>query len=164
MKKYVMALCIILLFMTSGCGSSKGVRTQAEADSVIRLSYSEAHDLYSKSMDEFQEIVDDFAQTVEYWNINYDSIKTTEDIAAYEKMWKSLAEKAENIYAELSGNRCPEDYEAKWLAYANCFKKISELSGKCTNLDTDNDNEYTFDEMTSLIKDVSVDIELHPIC
>lgn len=158
MKKYVMVLCIILLFMTSGCGSSKGVRTQAEADSVIRLSYSEAHDLYSKSMDEFQEIVDDFAQTVEYWNINYDSIKTTEDIAAYEKMWKSLAEKAENIYAELSGNRCPEDYEAKWLAYANCFKKISELSEKCTNLDTDNDNEYTFDEMTSLIKDVSVDI------
>lgn len=158
MKRHIIMLSIILVLVISGCGSSKEASTQTGLDSFTRLNYSEAHDLYSKSMDEFQELVDGFAETVEYWNVNYDSIKTAADIADYEQMWERLSKKAEDIYAELSGNHCPEDYEQKWLAYANCFKQISELTRKCTNLDVDNDNEYTFSEMTSLIKDVSADI------
>lgn len=166
-KKAITIVAITLVLLLAGClaiflftpvGQIK-VGVQTETGPFTRLGYSEAHGLYIETLDEFKELLNVFGETIDYWNNNYTNIKTAEDIAAYEKMWGSVSEKAGNIYTELSSNRCPEDHEKKWMEYADCFKQMSELSKKCTNLDANNDNEYTLNEMNSLIKVVAFDIK-----
>lgn len=64
MKRLVIALGVILILITSGCGSSKEVSTKTETSSFTQLGYSEAHDLHIQSMDKFQELVDAFTETM----------------------------------------------------------------------------------------------------
>ena len=116
------------------------------------LSYVSAARLFESELENFYELIYDLNNNLDYYENN--DFTELEIVKTYESIWKNMSDDAKSIYINLTMEAPPELYEDIWYDFAECMEELSNILAKGTNLDTNNDDEYTDDEIVDVITDI----------
>lgn len=164
MKKYFFAmLLIIIMCFVCACGADDsvnesmsvvGVDNDSKKDNshVVRLNNEDATKMFQEEFNKFNNVISGVDSAINYYNDN--DFTTMEDIEAYEAKWESMSDELKMIQSDLTEKRPPKEYEEMWDGFATCMGELSSILAKGTNFNTNNDGQYTGDEMTALLREI----------
>lgn len=126
--------------------SSEQLAKSDEKESIENISQTEANSLLEKAIDRLDELVDDFGEALEYTDFT-----SVEDIQKYETMWEEMSKDAQKIKSMLAEKCPPSSCKEVWDEFSGCMGEISEIIAKGIDMDTNQDGQYSGEEMTELI-------------
>lgn len=125
---------------------------------VDRLSYSEAKELFEDEYAKFQSVIDDVDYAITHYKEN--SFTVIQQFIDYENMWRDASTDARNIQNTLLANVPPQEWETHWYGFAECMGTIADALWKGTNMNPNNDDWYTDEEMDALNIEITEEFAL----
>lgn len=144
----IVLACILLIGTVSVCLIA--FAPEDPAPPVIRLSYTDAADIFEEAFGKFNTLIVDVNSAIAYYNEH--NFTAIEDIKTYEAMWQNLSNDAKAIQTTLTENIPPKEYEDVWYAFADCMGLISAAFER--DFDTNHDTEYTSIEIADLLREI----------